>query len=272
MNSKEVNKLFDLTNKTILLTGSAGRIGSRFAKILSSVGANVVLVDIDQKKNNILAEEIKKTYNTNPLAVNVDITDEKQVEKLIPQVIKKFKKIDVLINNAHIIFRKHSKRDSGFEDYPLDLWEKMISDNMSAVFLCSREVGKIMKKQNYGIIINISSIYGITGVDQRIYGQSRLNSPPSYAATKGGVVNFTKYLAAYWQGKNIRVNTLTLGGVFDSKLHTDKLFVKKYSKKTMLGRMAKTSDFDGALLFLASDASSYVTGANIVVDGGWSSW
>ena len=129
-----------------------------------------------------------------------------------------------------------------------------------------------MLRQKNGTIVNISSIYGISGADQRIYGKSRLNSPVFYAATKGAMVNLTRYLAAYWHGKNIRVNTLTFGGVFDAKLHKDKEFVRKYSEKTILGRMAKKEDYDGALLFLTSDASSYMTGANLIVDGGWTAW
>jgi NAD(P)-dependent dehydrogenase (short-subunit alcohol dehydrogenase family) len=128
-----------------------------------------------------------------------------------------------------------------------------------------------MKKQSNGVILNISSIYGIQGSDQRIYGKSRLNSPSFYALTKGGMVNFTRYLAAYWNRKNIRVNTLTLGGVLDKNLQ-NKNFIKKYSEKTMIGRMANKKDYDGALLFLCSDASSYMTGSNLVIDGGWSAW
>ena len=182
------------------------------------------------------------------------------------------KKIDVLINNAHYLPREHPQRDSNFEEYPLDLWDETISKNLRGIFLCCREFGKHMAKQKSGNIVNVSSIYGITGPDQRIYGKSRLNSPAFYSTTKGGLVNLTKYLAAYWNGKNIRVNTLTLGGVFDKKLHTDKNFIKKYSEKTMIGRMAKTSDYDGAILFLTSDSSSYMTGANLIVDGGWTSW
>jgi NAD(P)-dependent dehydrogenase (short-subunit alcohol dehydrogenase family) len=272
LKNNNISKIFDLKNKTIILTGSAGRLGSRFAHVLSNAQANVILVDIEQTKNKQLEKKINSIYNTNSLSVNTDITKEDQVKKLIDIVIKKYKKIDGLINNAHILLRDHSQRDASFENYPLDLWEKMTSENLRAAFLCSREVGKIMVKQKHGVILNISSIYGIMGADQRIYGKSRLNSPPTYAMTKGGMVNFTRYLAAYWQGKNIRVNTLTLGGVYDKKLHQDKSFVKKYSEKTILGRMAEKSDFDGALLFLVSDASSYVTGTNLIVDGGWSVW
>jgi NAD(P)-dependent dehydrogenase (short-subunit alcohol dehydrogenase family) len=129
-----------------------------------------------------------------------------------------------------------------------------------------------MAKQKVGgSIVNISSIYGINGADQRIYGNSKLNSPPSYAATKGAVVNFTKYLAAFWNRKNIRVNTMTLGGVED-KSYMNKKFIEKYSEKTMIGRMAKNNEYNGALLFLLSNASSYMTGGNLILDGGWSSW
>ena len=126
-----------------------------------------------------------------------------------------------------------------------------------------------MIKQNNGVIINISSIYGMIGADQRIYGSSGLNSPVSYAASKGAIINLTRYLAAYWQGKGIRVNTLSPGGVEKGQ---DKDFIKKYSYKTILGRMAKRDEYVGPILFLASDASSYMTGSNLIVDGGWTAW
>jgi len=159
-----------------------------------------------------------------------------------------------------------------FEDYETEIWNEVVSVNLTGVFLCSQIFGKIMTKQKTGgNIVNISSIYGINGADQRIYKNSKLNSPPSYAATKGAIVNFTKYLAAYWNRKNIRVNTMTLGGVED-KSYMDKKFMKNYSNKTMIGRMAKNDEYNGALVFLLSNASSYMTGANLVLDGGWSAW
>ena len=264
--------LFSLKNKTVILTGSAGRLGTNFAHVLSAAGADVVLVDIEKSNNKKLEQELIAKYNNNPIALNLDISKQTDVKKLTKKILSKYKKIDVLINNAHYIPRKHPKRDSPFEEFPLDLWDTTISTNLRGLFLCSQEIGKIMLTQKKGVIINVSSIYGITGADQRIYGKSRLNSPAFYAATKGAMVNLTKYLAAYWQGKNIRVNTLTLGGVFDKKLHQDKTFIKNYSKKTILGRMAQKEDYDGPLLFLASDASSYMTGSNLIVDGGWSAW
>ena len=155
MKNNNISKIFDLKNKTIILTGSAGRLGSRFAHVLSNAQANVILVDIEQTKNKQLEKKINSIYNTNSLSVNTDITKEDQVKKLIDIVIKKYKKIDGLINNAHILLRDHSQRDASFENYPLDLWEKMTSENLRAAFLCSREVGKIMVKQKHGVILNI---------------------------------------------------------------------------------------------------------------------
>jgi len=269
---KNIIDKFRLDNKVVILTGSAGRIGQRFSHVLSDAGAHVVLVDIQEKSNKKLEIELKSRYNTNPSSFKIDITKKHSVIKLQKLVLKKYKKVDILVNNAHYVPRTHPKRDAPFEDYPLELWDEAISSNLRGIFLCSQEFGKIMLKQKKGVIINISSIYGLVGPDQRIYGKSKLNSPAFYSATKGAIVNLTRYLASYWGPKNIRVNTLTLGGVFDKKLHSGKDFVKKYSYKTMLGRMSNREDYDGAMLFLASDASSYMTGSNLIIDGGWTAW
>ena len=265
-------KIFDIKGKTIVLTGSAGRVGSRFAHTLSNAGANVILVDKETKKNTKLESEINKKYKTKAIAQNININDSQEVEKLVEFVLKKYKKIDVLINNAHIVPRNHPKRDAPFEKFPVELWDKTISDNLRGIFLCSQKMGEVMVKRKKGVIVNISSIYGIIGPDQRIYGKSRLNSPAYYSATKGAMVNLTKYLASYWGPNNIRVNTLTLGGIYDKNLHSGKEFVKNYSNKTMLNRMSNKEDYDGAILFLTSDASSYMTGSNLIIDGGWTSW
>ena len=269
MNSS--TNLFDLKNKTVILTGSAGRLGSRFAEVLSNVGANVVLVDIDEQKNSKLEKSLVKKFHTKPMLSTTDISNQDQVRKMVKNTLKKYGGIDVLINNAHFLPRDDPRIDTSFEKYPLDLWEESMQKNMIGLFLCCQEVGKVMKKQSKGVILNVSSIYGIQGSDQRIYGNSKLNTPSFYALTKGGMVNFTRYLAAYWNRKGIRVNTLTLGGVRDDKLQ-NKNFIQKYSQKTMIGRMANKEDYDGAILFLCSNASSYMTGSNLVIDGGWSAW
>ena len=272
MKKNSLTELFNLYKKTIVITGSSGRLGSQYAKVLSMAGANVVLVDIETKKNEQLKQYIIKNFKTDPMTCQVDISKKNEIEKMKDNILKKYKTIDVLINNAFFNPSQSKNSTCPFEEFPLDLWNDVLKINLTGVFLCSQIIGRVMKKQKNGNIINIASIYGLVGADQRIYGNSKLNSPVSYAASKGAIINLTKYLAAYWHGKNIRVNTLTLGGVFDKQLHQDKTFVNNYSKKTILGRMANKEDYDGALLFLASDASSYVTGFNLVVDGGWTAW
>ncbi|RDJ32195.1 MAG: SDR family NAD(P)-dependent oxidoreductase [Crenarchaeota archaeon] len=273
MHFKSVNKIFNLQNKVIILTGSAGLLGTEYANILSDAGATLILVDTNTTKNIELKNKINKQYKSNSIAMNVDITSKNDVQKMVLDVVSKYGKIDGLINNA---FLNHAKNQSqngknSFESFPIEIWNKSLDLNLTAVFICCQEVGKVMVKQKNGVIVNISSIYGISGADQRIYGKSNLNSPVSYAASKGGIVNLTRYLAAYWNKKNIRVNTLTLGGVQDNSYQT-KEFINKYSEKTILGRMAKKEDYKGAILFLMSDASSYMTGSNLIIDGGWTAW
>ena len=260
---------FDLRNKTIVLTGSAGRVGSRFSEILSKAGANLVLIDKDIEKNEKLFKKIKKQYKTRCLISNIDITDASKIDNLVKTVLKKYSKIDVLINNAHFIPRDDQNLCVPFEKYPYELWQKTISENLNSVFVCCQKFGKIMVKQKNGSIINVSSIYGMVGPDQRIYGVSGQNAAAFYSASKGGVINLTRYLASYWNRTGIRVNTLTPGGVGNNQKSN---FIKKYSNKTMLGRMAKKDEYVAAILFLSSDASSYMTGSNLIIDGGWTAW
>jgi NAD(P)-dependent dehydrogenase (short-subunit alcohol dehydrogenase family) len=269
--TKSIPKLFDMKNKVVVLTGSSGRLGTEYSHILSQSGAQLVLIDKNSKQNEKLANSLKNQYNSNPLTISMDISNQNEVKDMVTVIIKKFKKIDVLINNAFYNPSQSKFSSLPFEQFPLDLWNEVLSVNLTGVFLCSQEIGKIMAKRKKGVITNISSIYGMVGADQRIYGSSGLNSPVSYAATKGAIINLTKYLAAYWQGKNIRVNSLTLGGVIDTS-YMSKQFIKNYSKKTILGRMANKNEYNGAILFLCSDASSYMTGTNLVLDGGWTAW
>ena len=218
-------KIFDLSNQVIVLTGSAGRLGKNFSHALADAGANLVLIDIDDKENKKLEKKLLKKFKTKILCSNTNITEKKELENLAKQVIKKFGKIDGLVNNAFYSPRLNVEKSAmKFEEYETEIWNDVISVNLTGVFLSSQVFGKIISKQKMGgNIVNISSIYGINGADQRIYENSKLNSPPSYAASKGAVVNFTKYLAAYWNRKNIRVNTMTLGGV------EDKSYMKKNS-------------------------------------------
>ena len=272
---KMISKLFDLEGRNIVITGASGLLGSQYANTLSSAGANIILLDIDTAKNEKLKSTLIKKYKNKISAYTLDISNQIEVNKTSKKIMKDFKKIDGLINNAAYTSKgakeKSDNAFGSFENFPIDIWQKSLDINLSGVFFCSQAFGKIMAKQGKGVIVNIASTYGLVGADQRIYGKSGLNLPISYAATKGAIVNFTRYLAAYWHGKNIRVNTLSPGGVMD-KTYQEKSFIKKYSDKTILGRMANKDEYNGAMLFLISDASSYMTGANLVVDGGWTSW
>ena len=264
----KVKKLFDLSDKTVVLTGAAGLLGANYVDGLSQAGANVVLSDINYQGCKKIEKQMREKYDIDPLSVKLDLTDPKSIKCMISKITKKYSSIDVLVNNA--AYQGDKKiRSAGFEKLELGTWNKAINVNLTGIFLLCQAVGKIMLKQKSGNIINISSTYGMVGADQRIYGKSGLNSPAFYAATKSGILNLTRYLASYWNRTGIRVNTLSPGGVENNQ---DKNFIRKYSEKTMLGRMARNDEYVGALIFLASDASSYMTGSNLVIDGGWTAW
>tara|TARA_B100000029_G_scaffold234810_2_gene232041 strand:- start:1980 stop:2777 length:798 start_codon:yes stop_codon:yes gene_type:complete len=264
----DVKKLFDLTDKVVIITGAAGMLGSRYAFGLSNQGANVVLADINFTDCKNIEKEIRHSLNTDPFSIKLDLTKTKSIKSMISNVLKKYSKIDVLINNA--AYQGNPKiRTAGFEKLSLDTWNQAIDVNLTGVFLCCQNVGQQMVKQKSGNIINIASTYGLVGPDQRIYGKSGQNSAAFYAATKSAILNLTRYLSAYWQGTGIRVNTFSPGGVENNQDH---FFIKKYSSRTPMKRMAKKDEYVGSLIFLASDASSYMTGSNLIVDGGWTAW
>ena len=267
-----IPKIFDVKHKTIVLTGASGTLGSQYSHFLSAAGANMILVDLDDKKNKMLEKQIVKKYHTKCKSYLADISNKEEIKNVSSKIISEFRTIDGLINNAGFTstFAKKQTKSyvTSFEEFPLELWNKTLAVNLTGVFLCSQEFGKVMAKRKKGVIINIASHYGLIGADQRIYGKSGLNLSASYAASKAGIVNLTRYLASYWRKKNIRVNTLTPGGVLNRKHHSRE-FVKKYSERTILNRMANENEYNGAILFLISDASSYMTGGNLVIDGGW---
>lgn len=266
-------ELFSLKNKVAIVTGALGLLGKNHCLALSEAGANVIVCDLDVNK----CEEFANSLPTKSIGIGVNITDKHSIENLRDKTIKQFGKIDVLVNNAAIndMFEnpKAAAELSMFENYPLEMWQKSFDVNVTGTFLCSQIIGTEMSKANKGSIINIASTYGIVGPDQSIYkkpdGSQTFYKSPAYPATKGAIINFTRFLAAYWGSKGIRVNTLSPGGVENNQ---EEYFVKNYSAKTMLGSMAAPTDYKGAIVFLASDASSYMTGANLIVDGGWTAW
>jgi 2-deoxy-D-gluconate 3-dehydrogenase len=274
----KIQEKFDLKGRTAVVTGGAGLLGVEFCRTLAEAGAAVAVVDLNataaQKTAAALTEE---GYQAQSFAT--DITKPGSVDALVASVLADFGRLDILVNSAALDPKfdpdaiQKGITPGGFEDYPLDQWNAALNVNLTGMFLITQACVKPMLKQGKkGSIINICSTYGLNGPDQRIYvnkGQRVAYKPVYYTVTKAGVLGFTKYLAAYYAETEIRVNALTPGGVFNNH---DEYFVKNYSAKTILGRMAHGDEMNGALLFLASEASSYMTGNNVVVDGGWTAW
>ena len=262
--------LFSLKDKVAVVTGAAGQLGGEFVRALLNSGAKVAAFDVSLGNPKGKLQNIK---SKNLLLVKVDITNKESIKEGLDSVIKKFSKVNVLINNAALDAPPNSsKLNTGpFETYPEAAFDKTMDVNLKGMFLCCQTIGGYMAKHNGGSIINISSIYGMLSPDQRIYEYKKepFFKPVDYSITKAGVLNLTRYLATYWAKNKVRVNTLTFAGVFNNQ---DKNFLENYNKKVPLGRMANENDYNGAIIFLASNASSYMTGSNMVIDGGYSSW
>jgi NAD(P)-dependent dehydrogenase (short-subunit alcohol dehydrogenase family) len=257
--------MLDLKDKIIVITGGSGLIGSSMCKLYSKQGANIIIADIDINKAAILAAEIKSDSGLAE-EIKLDITDEESVNSFISYVTLKYKKIDVWINNAYPRTRDWGIR---FEDIPFESWRKNVDMHLNGYFICCQKIAEQMRKQEQGVILNFSSIYGVVGPNFNIYEGTEMTMPAAYSAIKGGIVNFTRYLAAYYGKYNIRVNCISPGGVSDNQ---NENFIKEYNKLTPLGRMAMPDEIAKAALFLISDESSFITGHNLIVDGGWTCW
>jgi len=266
-----------LGGKTAIVTGALGLLGREHCAALADAGAQVVAADIDGAACAAYAKKLSSCHGTEAMGLALDVTAERSVAAGRDAVLGRFKSIDVLVNNAAINDRfEHpaaAAEESRFESYPLELWRKMFDVNVTGMFLCSRAFGTVMAERGKGSIINIASTYGLVGPDQSLYrkpdGTQSFYKTAAYPATKGAVIAFTRFLAAYWGARGVRVNTLSPGGVENAQ---DEHFVAQYAARTPLGRMASPSDYRGAIVFLAGDASAYMTGANLVVDGGWTAW
>ncbi|HYH23021.1 MAG TPA: SDR family oxidoreductase [Azospirillum sp.] len=270
----DYRNLFDLTGKTAVVTGACGILGRHFCSGLASHGARLVVVDLDQGAATALAGEVAGQFGVEAIGIACDISRPEQVEAMVERAIAMFGRIDVLHNNAA---SKSSSLNAFFEpieSFSLDTWREVMAVNLDGLFLVARTVGAHMAACGGGSIIQTASIYGVVGPDQRIYEGSEymglaINTPAVYSASKAGVVGLTKYLATYWGAKGVRVNTLTPGGVESGQNDT---FKQRYGARIPMGRMAEAREMVGALVWLASDASSYVTGQNIIVDGGLTAW
>lgn len=241
-----------LNNKIIILTGAGGLIGEKTLAHMSDNGATVISVDLH-------IEETKKNH------VKCDVTNEKEIDKLIDGVIQQFGRIDGLVNLA---YPRTNDWGTRFEDISLDSWRANIDMQMNSVFYICQKVLKIMQAQKSGSIVNIASIYGVVGNDFTLYQEYGGTSAAAYSAIKGGIINFTRYLASYYGADNIRVNCVSPGGILDEKQQHPS-FIKRYSEKSPLKRLGRPEEIAPAITFLLSDEASFITGHNLMVDGGW---
>lgn len=256
---------FNLKNKVAVVTGGAGLIGRAVSIALAEAGAHVYIAETDKEKANELVQKLKKQ---NRLAdfLEFDITNSKSIEAGIDQILQKKSQIDIWINTA---YPRTEDWGTKFEDIKEESLKKNIDIHLNGYFISSQKILKVMKKQNKGVLINFGSIYGMVGPNFSIYEGTKMTMPAAYSAIKGGIINFCRYCATYYGKYNIRVNCICPGGVFNKQ---NPKFVEKYEKLTPLGRMAKPEDIAGPVLFLCSDAASYITGHTLMVDGGWTAW
>lgn len=259
-----------LDGQVAVVTGGAGILGRVFCRALSNAGAKVAVLDLIGEAANAAADEIGETAT----GFACDVTDHASVEAAVAAVMTRFGRIDVLVNNAATKTPDVRAFFEPFETYSLETWREVMGVNIDGMFLMAQAVGREMLKVGSGRIIQTGSIYGLVGPDSRIYDGSSylggpINTPAVYAASKAAVVGLTRWLATHWADKGIRVNCLVPGGVSSGQ---NGVFDQRYSARVPMGRMAEAEEMGGPMLFLASDASSYVTGHTLVVDGGWTAW
>jgi NAD(P)-dependent dehydrogenase (short-subunit alcohol dehydrogenase family) len=262
-----IHGLFSLEGRVAVVTGGLGQLGRQFTTALMSAGARVAVVD---------QQEAKEPDTDRLLHVRADVTDRGSLERALGHIESRWGAPHILVNNAALDSPPDAPAGANgpFEGYPVDLWRNVLDVNVTGVFLCCQVIGGRIAAAGRGSVINIASIYGLVSPDQRIYEYRRKGGedffkPAAYCASKSALLNLTRYLATYWAPSNVRVNTVSFAGVFNNQ---DPAFLQEYTRRVPLGRMAREDEYNGAILFLASDASSYMTGANLVLDGGYTAW
>ncbi len=276
--SNRARALFDLTGRVAVITGGAGLLGTKHAEILAAAGACPVLLDLQQAKPDVAAAAITKKFGVAAAGFATDITQLAEVENVRDTLLTRFGRVDILINNAANnpkVEADGAKVWSRLENFPLEVWNDDLRVGLTGAFLCSRVFGSEMAKRGKGVILNIASDLAVIAPDQRLYRQTGVAEdrqpvkPVTYSVVKTGLIGLTRYLATYWATSGVRVNAISPGGVFNNQ---PEAFLAELHQRRPLARMAHADEYQGSILFLCSDASSYMTGANLVVDGGRTCW
>jgi NAD(P)-dependent dehydrogenase (short-subunit alcohol dehydrogenase family) len=270
-------ELFDLTGRVAVVTGGAGFLGYFHGAILADAGARVILLDLPAANPEARAQQLCTEHDAEAVGLTCDIASESSLESCRSEILTRFGRIDILVNNA----ANNPKVEVGntawsrLESFPIEIWDADIRVGLTGAFLCSRVFGTEMARRRSGAIVNIASDLAIIAPDQRLYrldgvpDGSQPVKPVTYSVVKTGLLGLTRYLATYWSDANVRVNAISPGGVYNDQ---PQVFLDRLKQLIPMGRMANCDEYQGAILFLCSDASSYMTGANLVVDGGRTCW
>ena len=262
--------IFRLDEQVAIITGAAGLLGEQHATVLSDFGASVVLTDLNVNTCEQRANQITAKNHGLAIALQTNVTQRASWQMLLQRVLSQFGRVDILVNNAAFTTEARSPNyDAPLLDFPLEDWNQILEVNLTGTFLGCQVIGRHMLEQRSGSIINIGSLYGVVSPNHRLYPDTGVHQPVAYSVSKAGVIALTRYLATLWAEQGVRVNCITPGGVYNQ--HPD-LFSNRYASLSPIARMAHKDEMRGALVYLASSASAYCTGHNLVVDGGWTAW
>jgi NAD(P)-dependent dehydrogenase (short-subunit alcohol dehydrogenase family) len=271
-----LDPLFDLNGRVVAVTGGLGRLGQAFTGALLERGAKLAILDIANTNQALPKPFVEAEMQGKCVVIGCDVTDRASLERALAKIEDIWKAPHGLINNAAIDAPPDAPAEENgpFETYPRRSLDRILDVNVTGVLQACQVFGGRMAELGRGSIVNVSSIYGLVAPDQRLYQYRRERGeaffkPVGYSLSKSALFSLTRYLATYWAGKGVRVNTVTLGGVFDNQ---DPAFLKEYEARVPLGRMARVDEYNGTIVYLLSDASTYMTGSNVIIDGGWTAW